>query len=303
MPGPRHRNAGTDTVEPVREPRVETRSRRPAAPLRGLVDGYTDFLLDGVPPGVHRGLPGRHLTLVVPLDGPLETEATPEQPAGRFDVAVGGLRRTPARIRMPRRSEGVQIALTPSGCRALLGVPAGELGSWVGDLADILGPRARELHERMWSAVGPAERFGVLDAVLLGLLDDRRQAAAPEVGRAWDRLLAGAGTVAVGSLATDVGWSRRHLAGRFRREYGLPPKVAARVVRFERSVGMVRQRPRRPLVEVAVTCGYADQAHLAREWRELAGCAPSHWLAEESAYQPAPPSRSPAGASVRRLGS
>ena len=38
---------------------------------------------------------------------------------------------------------------------------------------------------------------------------------------------------------------------------------------------------RRPLAEVAAECGYADQAHLAREWSELAGCSPTTWLREE----------------------
>ncbi|HEX2177198.1 MAG TPA: helix-turn-helix domain-containing protein [Nocardioidaceae bacterium] len=271
-------------------PRIEMHSRRPAPALRGLVDGYTDYLLERVPAGIHRGLPSRHLTMVIPLDAPLQMAAMPDpdQPVGSFDVVVSGLHRQPAQIRMTGRSAGVQLTLTPAGCRALLGLPAGELGSWVGSLVDVLGPRAVRLRDRLVAAATPRQRFAVLDEELLGLLGLfplRRDVVRPEVGWAWRRLVRGVGAIAVGELAAEVGWSRRHLAEQFRREYGLAPKAAARVLRFERSAGLLASRPAPRLGDVAAICGYADQAHLARDWRELAGCAPSRWLAEEAAYR------------------
>jgi AraC-like DNA-binding protein len=59
--------------------------------------------------------------------------------------------------------------------------------------------------------------------------------------------------------------------------------VAARVLRFERArAELLRPGPR--LADVAARCGYADQAHLSREWRELAGCTPSQWIAEEAPW-------------------
>ena len=54
------------------------------------------------------------------------------------------------------------------------------------------------------------------------------------------------GAVPVDALAAEAGWSRRHLGAVFRRELGLPPKVLARLVRFERAHGQAGRaaRPR-----------------------------------------------------------
>jgi AraC-like DNA-binding protein len=107
---------------------------------------------------------------------------------------------------------------------------------------------------------------------------------------AWHRIVESGGSVRIGDLAHETGYSRRHLTQRFAREYGLTPKQAARVVRFERSWRLLRRLERsrrqsrgdRPsLAEAAAACGYYDQAHLAREWNDLAGCPPSAWLAGE----------------------
>jgi AraC-like DNA-binding protein len=64
---------------------------------------------------------------------------------------------------------------------------------------------------------------------------------APEVARAWRLLLSTGGTVPVAGLAQEVGWSRRHLAERFRAEIGLGLKEAARVVRFDRARRMLQR--------------------------------------------------------------
>ena len=57
------------------------------------------------------------------------------------------------------------------------------------------------------------------------------------------------------------------------------------MVRFDRARRLLQRRVTSggapPLADLAVAGGYYDQAHLAREFRGLAGCPPSRWLAEE----------------------
>src|SRR5581483_4851436 len=115
---------------------------------------------------------------------------------------------------------------------------------------------------------------------------DRRGAAPrPEVSYTWDRLRRSHGAVSVAELAAETGWSARHLGNQFRAETGLSPKAGARVIRFDRARRRLLRRQaedgRVVLAELAAECGYYDQAHLARDFRDLAGCPPSVLLAEE----------------------
>jgi AraC-like DNA-binding protein len=103
----------------------------------------------------------------------------------------------------------------------------------------------------------------------------------PEVREAWRLVQRSAGRCRVEDLAAHVGWSRRHLSEQFRLATGLPPKQAARIARFEATRRLLADPRRPPLAEVAARCGYADQPHLAREWRALAGCSVGTWLREE----------------------
>jgi AraC-like DNA-binding protein len=264
------------------QPLMEMVVGRPRARLSPFVAGYTGYRIEGAPPGVHRGLPSRHLTFIVTLDGTVDiaTMPDPAQPPGSFPTLAGGLHASPALINHNGRQHGIQLHLTPLGARVLLGLPAGELANTIVDLDTLIGPVASELVERLRSASTWTVRFGELDHILIRTARPR-DGPAPELRWAWQRLTDHHGRVTVSTLASEVGWSRRHLGERFRREFGLTPKVAGRVMRFEVAHRLLRAAHRADLADVAVRAGFYDQAHLHREWRQLADCTPARWLAEE----------------------
>jgi AraC-like DNA-binding protein len=262
---------------------VSFASHVPVGPLRPFVTGAQGYRVPANPTGLHRGLPSRDLTLVLELRAPLRVSGLGIAVAAHG--VLGGLHTGPALIDASVPQEGLQYGLTPWGVRALVGVPAAELRSCAVDLAVVLGGAATDrLIGRLQGTTGWHERFALVDEVL-----ERRLAAsgrtaadvAPEVTEAWRLVDVSRGRVSVTAMADRVGWGRRHLSERFRLATGLTPKEAARVARFE-AARRVLGSPRRPgLADVALGCGYADQSHLAREWRALAGCSVGTWLREE----------------------
>ena len=277
--------SASELAEPEAGPVDEHCRYVPAEPLRPYVAWYTGYRQRGVPPARHRGLPSPYLTLIFTLDEPLTIVAHPDpgQPPGEYGTLLGGLHSVPALITHAGAQSGIQVALRPLGARALLGLPAGELAALDLPAEAVLGGVCAELREKLRSAAGWPERFAVLDEILLRRAADAH--VAPEVSWAWHELLREGGATRVSELAAGTGWSERHLTSRFRAEIGLAPKAAARVVRFDRARKLLVRKLTAGgdylLADLAADCGYFDQAHLAREFRALAGCPPSQWLAEE----------------------
>lgn len=283
-PGPAAAVSDSATSEYVSGP--------PAPALRPFVAAYSGYREVGTAPALHRGLPSPWITLILTLDEPLTMlDAGLDGPGGTrrdFDALIGGLHTTPAFIRHEGRQSGIQVSLKPLGARALLGMPAGELTAVDLPAATVLGSRwVDALRERIRAAVSWRQRFDLVDSALLGRVRGAgdRIRPAPEVAYAWDLLISSQGRASVDALGREVGWSSRHLRTQCRLETGLSPKTLGRVVRFDRARRLLGARPLRggpSLADVAAHCGFADQSHLTRDFRELAGLSPAAWLRAES---------------------
>src|SRR5215207_2414648 len=249
-----------------------------AAPaLRAFVDGYVGYRLSGFPAGLHRGLPSRHMTFIVSVGAPIDVVAqtNPRQAPATYRCTLGGLQERHALIVDPGTQEGVAIELTPLGTRVRFGMPARELWDTSLELAEVAGGVGDELWERLQVAEGWTARFAACDDVLTRLAV--HDPAATELEVCWDLLAGSHGTVPITTLAAESGYSRQHLTRRFRDEFGLSPKRAGRVMRFERARRMLAA-PGASVGQVAARYGYADQSHLTRDVTAFAGCTPSELL-------------------------
>ena len=139
---------------------------RPSAWLAPSVARCVGYRYEGFAPGTHRGLPSRHLTVVLGLDAPTRTLVGSDRAPAAFMALVGGLHTRPVTIAHDGDLAGIQLDLTPEGARTLFGLPAAAIGGAVRPLDDLIGPRAGELVERLAEAPTWRTRFAVVEDVL-----------------------------------------------------------------------------------------------------------------------------------------
>jgi AraC-like DNA-binding protein len=171
-------------------------------------------------------------------------------------------------------AECVQIDFTPLGAYRFFGLPMSELTSRKVTLGD-LGDRAlEELRERLALEPDWDRRLDIAEDFVATRLESGRPASA-EVAWAFETILARQGSIRVRDVAAGLDWSRKHLNDRFREEVGVGPKSLARMARFNHALALARNGTEGGWAEIAAASGYADQAHMVREFREFGGITPT----------------------------
>jgi AraC-like DNA-binding protein len=154
--------------------------------------------------------------------------------------------------------------------------PLSEVAAGVVDLEDLWRDRAREWSERVALARDMAARVRFVEEALLSLLRENGRTD-PAVDRGLQLIEASGGQIRVAQLAAELGVSSRHLTRQFQRAVGLSPKEFGRISRFLRALELLGDGNRRSLMDVALACGFFDQAHFNHEFRELAGMSPGEF--------------------------
>jgi len=164
---------------------------------------------------------------------------------------------------LPPGSRMVGVRFVPGAAGAVLGIPLDELRDQRVPLTELWGPGAGDLAEQAAEAARPE--------LVLAEAVERHIAEPPDptASAVAHRLELAAGPGVVAQLAADVGLSERQLQRRCHIAFGYGPKTLQQVLRFQRALRLARAGGR--LADVAAEVGYADQAHLARETRRLAG--------------------------------
>lgn len=168
----------------------------------------------------------------------------------------------------------IEVALAPGATRAFFDTPSA-LGATPVDLADLWPRRAAEFSERVAGAADWSSRFEITESMLRSAGSQRHRAIPAPVIWAWRELSRSYGRRSIRDLAREIGWSDRHFAACFASAVGLRPKAFARRVRFAAACRALDAETGENLCLTAARCGYADQAHMAREFRAFAGCPPS----------------------------
>ncbi len=229
---------------------------RTSAPLR-----RRELPMPGVPVIINFGAP---FDMIDPETG---------RSTGRRGSFVAGLHNRYVLVDSSGIDLCLQINFTPIGAHRFFRTSMDALTDRTIELADVLGTAATSLIDRLASARDWGDRFDLLDTILIERTAQARDPN-PEVTWAWQQLSDTHGLVRISELTDAIGWSRKRLVARFREQIGLPPKTVGRVMRFQRALELSGVQPPSRAIDVAYTCGYADQAHMINEFKSLAGATP-----------------------------
>jgi AraC-like DNA-binding protein len=182
---------------------------------------------------------------------------------------------------MPRGARRFGVRFAPGGAVPFLDAHAHELTDRAAGLAELTRAAEFGLAERVAEARDAPARV----LLVAEFLEDRRsrlRAIDPRVRRAATELRASSGRLAIPSLARRLDLGERQLARLFREQVGSSPKLFARVARMQRALSLLEARDEYRGAD-ALDAGFADEPHLVREFRSLAGVTPRRLVLERNA--------------------
>lgn len=222
---------------------------------------------------------GMHLAVRL-TDAPLRLYESPASARPR-DVghAIVGGARAGAYVRdVSGPACSVGAVLRPGAARALFGVPAGELAHHHTALGDLWGDAAVALRQRIAAEPTPARRLARFEALVAARIRRARvRGVHPAIAHALSRFATL--HARVDEVTAEIGYSHRRFVDLFRDDVGLTPKLHCRVTRFQAALARLASDPRASGAETALDAGYSDQAHLGRDFKELAGLSPGAYRA------------------------
>ena len=207
--------------------------------------------------------------------------AKPDQSKRFSGAVVSGPHSAPFVINPRELVSIIGVRFKPGGAFPFLRTPASELADTHVDLETLWGTSATELRERLCLAQTAAERFSLLENALIAHLFrpvDHHYAvefALDVFGRANPGL-------AIRDVARDAGLSQRRFIQLFAREVGMSPKLFCRVRRFRQALETVQHTTVPNWTEVALDCGYYDQAHLINDFQFFANLSPTEFVRRRS---------------------
>lgn len=226
-------------------------------------------------------LPSATVTLILGWGDPLRlSHGARSAPAQRttWHAMLAGLQTSSVRGGFSGVAEAVEVEFTPLGAYMCLGLPLHHLANSHVHPDEVMGAGwSARLTEQLIAVPDWEGRWAVIENAL-----ERRMVDAPPpspvITAAWSRLHACHGRISAKELAAATGRSSRRLQLLFREQIGLPPQSVSRILRFQRALTLPSDACR-SLADRATLSGYYDQAHMNRDFRELAGLTPAQLCA------------------------
>ena len=201
---------------------------------------------------------------------------------------LSGQTTLPAEIATDWEAEGFGVKLRMGAIYTLFGIPAHEITNRVVDLEDVLGNAANELVERIAASSTPAEKIRHVEEVFARLAPKSdKKSFSTELAAL--QILTNGWFSTISHLAEQLGYSPRQLQRKLNDFIGLTPRLFKRISRFEKACWLIQTSALKEgpsWSDIAFLCGYSDQAHFIRDFREFAGYTPAAFVSDPDLSDP-----------------
>lgn len=178
----------------------------------------------------------------------------------------------------------IGIHFKPGGAFPFLTLPAGELHDEIVSLETLWGTTASDLREQLLEASTPETRFRILEQYLLARAA-QPLARHPAVAFALKEFRRVPHLSTISDVTEHIGLSSKRFIQAFSEEVGLTPKLFCRVRRFQEVLRRIEKGQQIKWAEIALTCGYFDQAHCIHDFRAFSGLNPTAYLTHRGEHR------------------
>ena len=177
----------------------------------------------------------------------------------------------------------IGIHFKPGGAFPFFKLPLDELQDQHVALEDLWGAEAALLREQLLEAASPEQKLRRLEQSLL-TQSFRSLSRHPAVGFALQEFARIDQMPSVTEVTEDTGLSARRFIQLFSGSVGLNPKLYCRIGRFQQVLRMIHSGEECDWAQVALDCGYFDQAHFIHDFKAFSGINPSTYLEHKTEH-------------------
>lgn len=206
------------------------------------------------------------------LQDPIQTLSSSNEFIVNPPTLIIGPQLTRVDIKMGHRHLMVHVGFKPGGLHQLIRVPMHQLIDESYSASDILGRDADMVLEQLKNTSDWRQMVAIVETFLLKKLSSYKQAASFD--NAISALLIKNGNIPIEEVAATACLSLKQFERKCKERVGLPPKLFARLIRFSSAYRLREANPQISWTSICYECGYFDQMHLIRDFKEFAGVTP-----------------------------
>lgn len=178
----------------------------------------------------------------------------------------------------------IRVGFHPGGLHRLIGLPMHRIVDHACDTADFFNQQIRAVNEQLFNTMDYDDMITVVETFLLQKIKQAK--ATLPFDHAMAQLVKQGGLMSIENVASMACVSLRQFERQCKERIGMPPKLYARLIRFSKAYRLYEANTSLSWTHIAHTCGYFDQMHFIRDFKEFAGVTPTI-IAQQVANAPA----------------